>query len=442
MSQARREGREWFGQPRGLTVLFLTETWEKFSFFGMRAILVYYMTKGLHFPVAKASLVYGGYTACVYLTPIFGGMISDRWLGRRRAVILGGVTMAAGHFMLAFPALFYPALAAIAFGNGFYLPNLPSQIDTLYARDDPRRGSAYNVYYVGINLGAFVAPLLCGALGEWLGWHWGFSAAGFGMCLGLGIYLAGSRWLPAEPSARDRAAPAPVNATPVKGRVLLIIALVAAIVVFRGGYEQMGNSIALWADGSVDRRLGDFVVPGSWFQSLNALIVFAATPVLVAAWTRAAGRGREPSSLRKMSFGALGQAGAFLLLAAVCQLTSAAGVQPPIYVLVSFILLYSVAELFILPVALGLFGRLAGERHRATVIAAFFLTAFFGNLLAGSIGALWGRLPPPTFFALVAVAPLTAALACFVLDRPARRVEAAARERDLATLGPAAVPET
>jgi POT family proton-dependent oligopeptide transporter len=183
----------WFGQPRGLTVLFLTNMWEQFSYYGMRAILVYYMTKELLFGQAHASLIYGTYTAVAYFTPIFGGLIADRYLGKRRAIVIGGSVMAAGHFMMAFEPLFFPALATIALGNGLFLPSLPSQIDDLYERGDPRIGWAFNVYYVGVNIGGFLAPLVCGVLGETLGWHWGFGAAGVGMCVGLAVYLWGQR---------------------------------------------------------------------------------------------------------------------------------------------------------------------------------------------------------------------------------------------------------
>jgi POT family proton-dependent oligopeptide transporter len=161
--------RRWFGHPPGLTILFLTEMWEKFSYFGMRALLVYYMTKALAMRQEDASWVYGGYTSFAYFTPILGGLLADRWLGRRRAVILGGSIMAVGHFLMAFPALFYPALATIAIGNGFFLPSLPSQVRHLYAADDPRGNTAFSVYYVGINLGAVLAPLVCGTLGELYG---------------------------------------------------------------------------------------------------------------------------------------------------------------------------------------------------------------------------------------------------------------------------------
>ena len=186
----------WFGQPKGLTILFLTQMWEQFSYYGMRALLVYYMTRELLLGQEKSSLIYGAYTATAYFTPIFGGIIADRWLGKRRAVIVGAATMAAGHFMMSFDALFYVALATIALGNGLYLPSLPSQINDLYAANDPRRARAYNIYYVGINLGGFLAPLVCGTLGEIYGWHVGFAAAGVGMLAGLAIYLLGGAYLP------------------------------------------------------------------------------------------------------------------------------------------------------------------------------------------------------------------------------------------------------
>ena len=191
----RAQDKTWFGQPRGLTILFLTEMWEFFSYYGMRTLLVYYMTKHLLFAQEKSSFIYGSYTATAYFTPIFGGLIADRWLGKRKAVIIGGSAMAMGHFMMTFEPLFYVALATIALGNGLFMPSLPSQINDLYAADDPRRGRAYNIYYAGINLGGVLAPLICGTLGELYGWHYGFGAAGIGMFIGLLIYLAGGKYL-------------------------------------------------------------------------------------------------------------------------------------------------------------------------------------------------------------------------------------------------------
>jgi POT family proton-dependent oligopeptide transporter len=420
---------DWFGQPRGLSVLFLTQMWEIFSYYGMRALLVYYMTKQLLIGQQQASLIYGLYTAAVYFTPIVGGVISDRWLGRRRAVIIGGTVMALGHFLMASEALFYFALAAIALGNGLFLPSLPSQIDGLYAKDDPRRGSAYNIYYVGINLGGLLAPLVCGTLGEVYGWHWGFGAAGVGMLAGLTLYLFGARYLPPDPIRATKAAALPQAAAKLQGhdlrqrlRVLLAIAL--TVMLFRGAYEQVGNTIALWADGGIDRRLaGGFSIPMTWFQALNPLLVIVLTPLFVAYWTRQAVRGREPAAAQKMAMGAAGVAVAYLMLAAVSGALPQG--QASWMWLVLFFLVLTAGELFILPVGLGLFARLAPEGHRATTIAAWFFATFGGSLLAGVLGTLWSVVGPSQFFALMAGLAAMAGAVLWQLDRPTRRVESA-----------------
>ncbi|WP_286771876.1 peptide MFS transporter [Sphingomonas sp. 66-10] len=318
MRQAGEGEATWFGQPRGLTILFLTNMWEQFSYFGMRALLVYYMTRQLLFTQPHSSFVYGAYTACAYFTPIVGGVIADRYLGKRRAVIVGASIMALGHFLMAFEAMFYIALATIALGNGFFLPSLPSQINGLYRGDDPRRGWAYNVYYVGINIGGFLAPLICGTLGELYGWHYGFGAAGVGMLAGLLIYLGGQQYLPADVRAKD-AAPAPVDESGPSGRRLVLVlgAVGLAVTVFRGAYEQVGNTVALWAESGVDRRLGGLSIPMTWFQSLNPLLVMLLTPILLAVWRRRAAAGYDAPPARRMALGALIVGGAYFLLAAV-----------------------------------------------------------------------------------------------------------------------------
>ncbi|NUQ18389.1 MAG: peptide MFS transporter, partial [Sphingomonas sp.] len=307
---------DWFGQPRGLTILFLTNMWEQFSYYGMRALLVYYMTRQLLISQEHSSLIYGAYTSFAYFTPIIGGTIADRYLGKKRAVIIGASMMAAGHFMMAFEPSFYFALATIALGNGLFLPSLPSQINDLYGPDDPRRGWAYNVYYVGVNVGGFLAPLICGTLGETFGWHWGFGAAGVGMLTGLVIYLLGQRHLP---SSRSEATILPPQAIEQYGgsrrdTFLLLLAVGLAVTVFRGAYEQVGNTVAIWIEG-VNRHVGSAVIPMTWFQSLNPLLVILLTPVLLARWKRKADAGREHSPLQKMAIGALIGAGAYALLA-------------------------------------------------------------------------------------------------------------------------------
>lgn len=420
------KGGDWFGQPRGLTILFLTEMWEKFSFYGMRALLVLYITKHLLFTQAQASWVYGIYAAGVYLTPIFGGVIADRWLGRHAAVLIGGAVMAVGHFMMAFEGLFFLALTTIALGNGLYLPSLPSQIDGLYARDDPRRKSAYSVYYVGINLGALLAPIIVGTIGELGGFHWGFSVAGVGMVIGLLIYVAGGRYLP--PDLPRVAASASTGSAPsLRPRFVLLGAIALTIVVFRGAYEQLGNTIPLWADAAVDRSVGgSFTIPVTWFQSLNPLVVFLLTPALVALWTKRAEAGREGSSVGRMALGAAVVALSYALAAAVAHLAQTVDRQASWSWLAAFMVLMTLGELLILPVGLGLFGRLAPDRLRATTIALWFSAGFLGNLFAGWLGTLWTPLSHATFF-LVAAAIAAAASLLLAFAAPAgRRAERAA----------------
>ena len=415
-------GARWFRQPPGLAILFLTQMWEIFSYYGMRTLLVYYMTKQLLFSQQHASLVYGAYVATFYFTPILGGVVSDRWLGRKRSVIIGAAIMSLGHFLMASESLLYFALAAIALGNGLFLPSLPSQIDDLYAKDDPRRGSAYNFYYVGINVGGLLAPLVCGTLGELYGWHWGFGAAGVGMLLGLGIYTFGSRWLPPErPKARDIA---PAERTPpdaMRRRILALAAIAACVMVFRGAYEQSGNTIALWADVGLDRGAGDFTIPMTWFQSLNPLLVIFLTPIFVAMWTRQAAQGREPAPARKMSLGAFGVALAFVLLACV---DASAGGHAHWAWLAAFFLLFTVGELFILPIGLSLFARLAPAGYAATSIAAWYFASFGGNLLAGALGTLWSAMGHASFFGVMAGVAGLAGILLRLLDPAVRRAEA------------------
>jgi len=390
----------WFGQPRGLTVLFLTNMWEQFSYFGMRALLVYYMTKQLLIGQAQSSFIYGTYTACAYFTPIVGGVIADRFLGKRRAVIIGATIMALGHFMMAFEALFYVALAAIAIGNGLFLPSLPSQVGDLYRRDDPRRGWAFNVYYVGINIGGFLAPLICGTLGEVYGWHYGFGAAGIGMVLGLIIYLVGQPYLPAEQQRQPESAAEPRTGFD-RQTILVLLGIALSVTVFRAAYEQVGNTVALWADSGVDRAAGAFQIPMTWFQSLNPLFVMLLTPPLLAYWRRHSHKETQASLIRRMSFGAMIVGFSYLLLAAVA-LMSGGGLTGWVW-LALFFLVLTFGELFILPTGLGLFARLAPPHLGATTVAAWFLVIFSGSLSAGLVGTLWSRFEPRGYFLLLAV---------------------------------------
>jgi len=426
----------WFGQPRGLTILFLTNMWETFSYYGMRALLVYYMTKQLLISQQHSSLIYGAYTSFAYFTPIVGGAIADRYLGKKRAVIIGATTMAAGHFMMAFEPLFYFALATIALGNGLFLPSLPSQINDLYGPDDPRRGWAYNVYYVGVNVGGFLAPLICGTLGETFGWHYGFGAAGVGMLLGLVIYLSGQRYLPVSKTPASIVEPEILGQRGGSRRdtFMLLLGVGLAVTVFRGSYEQVGNTVALWIEGA-DRHFGSFEIPMTWFQSLNPLLVIAMTPILLVRWRRKAGAGLEHSPLQKMATGALivGASYALLAVASAISPTGASWLW-----IVAYFFVLTLGELYILPTGLGLFARLAPPKLGATTVAAWYLAIFAGSLTAGFIGSWYSSFRTPVYFLLLTAVASLAAVILLTLDRRARSVEAA-RIAERSAL--AAVPE-
>jgi proton-dependent oligopeptide transporter, POT family len=427
MTEQHASEQSWFGQPRGLTILFLTEMWEQFSYYGMRALLVYYMTKQLLIDQGTSSLIYGTYTSLAFFTPIVGGIVSDRWLGKRRAVIVGGATMALGHFMMTFEPLFYVALATIALGNGLFLPSLPSQINDLYRSDDPRRGWAYNVYYVGINIGGFLAPLVCGTLGEFYGWHWGFGAAGIGMLAGLVIYIKGGKYLP-EQTAPSKSAPARAVVREEHARsggttLLLLLGIGLAVTIFRGAYEQVGNTVALFADAGIDRASALGLIPMTWFQALNPLLVILMTPPLLAYWKRRAANGRELSSMQKMACGALIVGAAYVLLALAA---SFAGDGHASWLwLAAFFVVFTFGELYILPTGLGLFARLAPPALGATTMAGWFLAIFTGSLAAGFVGTLWSKTSHPSYFVILAAIAALAAALLLALDRATRRVETA-----------------
>jgi len=394
------------------------------------------MTKQLLISQEHSSLIYGTYTSFAYFTPIVGGVIADRYLGKKWAVIIGATTMAAGHFMMAFEPAFYFALATIALGNGLFLPSLPSQINDLYGPDDPRRGWAYNVYYVGVNVGGFLAPLICGTLGETYGWHYGFGAAGIGMLTGLVIYLAGQRYLPPSQTPATIVPQHPLEHYSGSRRdtFLLLLAVGLAVTVFRGAYEQVGNTVALWIEG-VNRHVGSGAIPMTWFQSLNPLLVIVLTPVLLARWKAKSDAGREHSPLQKMATGALIVAGSYALLA-IAAAVSPTGASW--WWVVGYFFVLTLGELYILPTGLGLFARLAPPKLGATTVAAWYLAIFTGSMTAGFIGSWYSSLKPPFFFLILTGVASIAAGLLLLLDRRARAVEEA-RIAERSAL--AAVPE-
>jgi POT family proton-dependent oligopeptide transporter len=325
--------------------------------------------------------------------------------------------------MMAFPELFYPALATIAIGNGLFLPSLPSQVRHLYAPGDPRADYAFSVYYVGINLGAVLAPLICGTLGELYGWHYGFAAAGVGMCLGLLIYVWGGRYLPPDAGrVQAWAAGSGAQSHSFARRFGLLLGVIAIIVVFRGAYEQIGNTVALWADSAVDRSAGlGWTIPSTWFQALNPLLVFTITPLLLLLWARRGRTAHTATPLRRMALGAIIVALSYGLLALASAQSAASGTPAHWLWLFGFFLVFTTGELFILPTGLALFGRLAPGVLAATTMALWFSASFAGNLLAGALGSFWTRLGATHFFMLTAGVAAVAALLLRLVDGPARR---------------------
>jgi len=411
-----------FGHPPGLTVLFTTQMWAEFSFFGLQAMLVYYMTKELGFSQAKSSLIYGAYGAAAFFSPFFGGMIADRWLGRTPSVIIGCTMMMFGHFAMAFETLLFPALVLVALGNGLFLPPLAIQVGSLYADDDPRKAYAYSAYYMGINLGGLLAPLVCGTLGELYGWHWGFAAAGVGMAVGLVIYCSFLRLLPPEPKKAELAAEdAPALAPVIRQHVVTLILMVAMVVLFRIGYEQSGNVIALWVSDFTDRSLGGFTIPATWFQSINPLLIIVGTPILIRFWRARRAQETTPHLLRRMAIGCVIAALAMLVmvLAAIASGPGGARVSS-LWVLAYFVLL-TLGELYVIPVGLTLIESLAPVRFASMAMGAWYIAKFLGSLLAGFMGAYWQVIPASTFFSLGMGSTLLAAMCLYAMAQVLRR---------------------
>jgi POT family proton-dependent oligopeptide transporter len=438
-----------FGHPRGLTFLFTTEMWERFSYYGMRSLLVLYMTKYLLLPdhagdvrglgALKTALesvfgqldvqplssqIWGLYTGLVYFTPILGGILADRVLGQRRTVIAGASLMAIGHFMMAIEQLFLLALLFLILGNGCFKPNISTQVGGLYAPGDPRRDRAYSIFYVGINVGAFLAPLVCGTLGEKLGFHYGFAAAGVGMCLGLVIYLIASPMLPPDELQKRKAAPAPSQPlTSEQWRAIVaLMVLYIPTTLFWGTYEQMGNTTILWIDKNIDRTIDLFgwtaTIPTTWFLAFNPFMIFAFTPFVVTFWKRQAERRTEPSTISKMSFGCFGVVAANLVKAFAAY-QAGTGQASWLWVLGS-IAIITVGELYLSPIGLSLVTKVAPARILSMMMGVWLSTNFVGGFLAGYLGSFWSRMQPVQFFLMIAAVATVAGIAIFLCRWPLR----------------------
>src|SRR5256714_3848978 len=444
---------DFLGHPRGLAFLFSTEMWERFSYYGMRSLLVLYMVKylllaehaenviglaglrslfeGMFGPLAAqpfSSHIYGLYTGLVYFTPFFGGLLADRVLGQHKTIVIGASLMAIGHFMMAFEPLFLLALIALILGNGCFKPNMSAQVGTLYQHGDPRRDRAYSIFYVGINLGAFLAPLVCGTLGQEVGWHYGFGAAGVGMTAGLLIYLyaLSSHALPIDEFHRSKATGeyrGPLDRIERRAIIALLL-LFLPNTLFWATYEQQGNTIALWADDYTDRTINLLIwrgeIPTTWFQAFNPFMIFAFTPLVVALWTWQAERGKEPSTVVKMALGCFGCALSYVIMAGAAW--QAAGDEASWLWLFAFFVVITIGELYLSPIGLSLVSKVAPVRLVSMLMGVWLATSFIGNFLAGFLGRFWSTMDHVNFFLLIAAVAAFAGVVIFAFNRPLRAV--------------------
>ena len=444
---------DFLGHPRGLAFLFTTEMWERFSYYGMRALLVLYMVRYLLQPEHAATVIglgalrsmlesifgplgaqpfsshiYGFYTGFVYFTPLIGGLIADRWLGQHRTIIIGASLMAIGHFMMAFEPLFLFALLMLILGNGCFKPNMSAQVGGLYAPGDHRRDRAYSIFYVGINIGAFLAPLVAGTLGEDLGWHYGFGAAGVGMTIALVIYIYAlwSHALPPDELHKVKAVgqqKKPLDRSEWRA-ILALIALFLPVTLFWATYEQQGNTITLWADDHTDRTINLIFwhgeIPTTWFQAFNPFMIFAFTPFVVALWGWQAERGKEPSTVVKMALGCFGCALSYLIMAGAAW--HAAGDDASWLWLFAFFVVITIGELYLSPIGLSLVSKVAPVRMVSMMMGVWLATSFIGNFLAGYLGSFWSSMDKTNFFLMIAAVAAFAGVVIFAFNRPLRAV--------------------
>ena len=448
---AAEAGKTILGHPRGLFVLFFAEMWERFSYYGMRALLIFYLVQHWLFSDEEASIIYGAYTALVYIAPVVGGYLADRYLGQRKAVLFGAVLLTFGHFLMAFEGdggqsasqinIFWLALAFIIVGSGFLKANISVMVGQLYPRTDIRRDPAYTIFYMGINLGAALGSLIAGYLGQTYGWAWGFGAAGVGMLLGLIVFVIGKPLLMGRGEAPDPAR----LARPVAGirfewllyvlgfaavglvwfmiqnqklvgfllggagailvgyvlivavfklpkedrnRIFAAMYLIIGSILFWALFEQAGASLNLFTDRSVDRHLFGWEVPASMFQSLNAIYIVMLGPVFAWLWLTLGRRGLEPSTPTKFALGVVQVGLGFLVLVAGAK-AAGAGATPVIFIFLIY-LIHTMGELCLSPVGLSAMNRLTPAHMASLIMGAWFFASATGNFTAGLISAATG----------------------------------------------------
>ena len=435
-----------FGHPRGLVILAGTELWEQLSFSGMQAVLVLYMVEHLLLPghvdnilgfgafrqgiewvtgglstQALASQIFGLYVGLIYFTPTFGGWIGDRFLGRARSVTLGASLMTAGHFCMAFESSFLLALLLLIVGAGFLRGNLIPQVAELYAPEDHRRSVAFQIYFCMVSIGSFIAPLVTGALSVTYGWGAAFSFAGFGMFVGLVVYLTGRGALPAEPRRGADVIAKPPLSLDERRVVISLVAIVPILTLFWIAQAQIWNTYNIWVRDHVDLVIGNFHVPVPWLQSVDGLAPLVSLPVLLLIWRWQARRGSEPDEYQRMVLGLLIFGASVMLLAAGQWVTDASG-KTPILLPVAFHFASNIGWLYFAPSANSLFAGTAPRSVRGTMIGIYTLSMFFGSIISGRLGGLYEHLSPALFWTIHASVAVAGGAVLWIVGIPLRRI--------------------
>jgi POT family proton-dependent oligopeptide transporter len=484
----RPQDTRFFGHPVGLSTLFFTEMWERFGYYGMRALLILFLVApvsggGMGLDVLTAGSIYGLYTASVYLWSLPGGWLADRFLGQRKAVLYGGILIAVGYLMLAATdaRVFYAGLCVVVAGTGLLKPNISTIVGQIYGPSDPRRDSGFSIFYMGINVGATIAPLICGYVGQRINWHWGFAISGVCMALGVVQYWFGQRHLgdaglhPVPPANLEEAlsqrrwlrygvlavlavaaamtilhlsgilpltALLLVNAlgvlllvivavlfawmllggdwTPVeRKRLAAILVLFIAASLFWSAFEQAGSSLNLFAERSTDNHILGFAFPSSWFQSLNSFFIVAVAPLLAWLWLRLGTR--QPSSPAKFAWGLIFVGTGYVVLLFGSLLSAGGAKVTPMFLVVTY-LMHTLGELCLSPVGLSAITKLAPVRIGSLMMGVWFVSISVGNYLGGRLASVYGTLPVPVLFGLVAGFSILAGLCLFVIAKPVTRL--------------------
>ncbi len=434
---AARNDRAFLGHPKGLGYLSVVEGCERFSYYSMQTLLVLYMVNYLlpeRFDAVAglgwlqqwryggaegqplASAIFGDYASLVYLTPILGGLLADRWLGRRTTLILGGAVMSLGHFLMAFEGTFLLALVTLIVGVGLFKGNIASQVGELYKDGDLRRAMAFQIFYIAINVSVVAAPLISGTLGENVGWHYGFGTAGVVMVIGLLLYLKAGPWLPADNRPRKKDAGPARRDTLTRtdwGRILAVVVLVPVMAVALLTNQQIFNAYLVWADQEFQLTFFGRTIPTTWMITIDATLSFSMLVAVAWFWKWRADRtGNEPDELGKMIIGSVFTiaGGLCLVIAAATQGDGKIGLFWP----VMFHLFNNIGFAHILPVSLALFTRLAPRQINATVIGIYYLAFFLANQITGTTGGWYSTWDTTTFW-LFHVATAAVGLVAFTL---------------------------